>query len=113
MPRVAVFGAGVTLVVLAASSAADAQCVTFSPALACSKLVLSKPFVPAAAVEPPVQPFVVSAAPTVVSSQSMPMDCGIARQPDPNYRSAMPKIVPDQSTKRSVIKTIPTPACKQ
>jgi hypothetical protein len=41
------------------------------------------------------------------------MDCGIARQPDPNYRSAMPKIVPDQSTKRSVIKTIPTPACKQ
>ena len=111
MLKVAVPGLAALLMVLAGGADASAQCVTLSPTLRCSKISISKPLVPAPVVDDKRQMAIV-APPADPATDSVPTDCGIAREVNPSYRSDMPKIVPGHSRVRSVIRTMPTPVCK-
>jgi hypothetical protein len=114
MKKLLIAGACAAGFMCAGPLSAQGQCVRFSPELPCSTLSISRTAArPAPKRAPPQTGAVPITGPRPTEQTNTPTDCGIVRQVDPTFHSAMPIVTPDQSTVRSVIKAIPTPACKQ
>jgi hypothetical protein len=111
MSKLATLLVVVVALVVGGSTAASAQCLTFSPALPCAKTAPSPFRLDGSARKAPVpKPTQIEPASPSVRHEAQGIDCQMIRTVDPKLRSAMPVITPDPKVELPAV-VVQVPPC--